>query len=245
MTEINWKMIAFCKSYCKHVPKYIENWCPNPLKFIKNPSQINENGAQERFGGALGRNRKAGASISASGWYFLEAFWHHLGDFCRFCGPLKIRGGAKSDPKNSIRRLVGALWRPTGGKKRFWKAFGTSMKFWSKIDAKMGGFGAQNHWFFIGFIRFSCFWRFSKKYDFLMKKGCQNEAKIDTRIIRNRFWAAKGAKHVDFDSFWVVFWGMRFFNDFWAVQKTTKNDKSSALGRLKRKSGTNFGRVGE
>ena len=158
---------------------------------------------------------------------------------------MKIRRGTKNDPKNSIRRLFGALRRSKGGKKRFWKAFGTSMKFWSKIDAKMGGFGAQNHWFFIGFIRFSCFWRFSKKYDFLMKKGCQNEAKIDTRIIRNRFWAAKGAKHVDFDSFWEVFWGMRFFSDFWGMQKSIKNDKSSALGRLKRKWVHIFGRVGE
>ena len=175
--------------------------------------------------------------------------WHALAGRKRtrsgFLGPLKIRGGTKNGPKNSIRRLFSALWRPKGGKKRFWKAFGTSMKFWSKIDAKIGGFGMQNHWFFICFIRFSCFRPFSKKYEFLMKKGCQNDAKIDTRIIRNRFWAAKGAKHVDFDSFWEVFWGMRFVNDFWGVQKSTKNHKSSALGRQKWKTRTNFGRVGE
>ena len=32
--------------------------------------------------------------------------------------------------------------------------------------------------------------------------------------IRNLFLAAKEAKHVDFDSFWVVFGGMRFSNGF-------------------------------
>ena len=183
--------------------------------------------------------------LDLRGRVFRMPFWCHLGDFRWFWGPMRIRRGTKNGPKNSIRRLFGALWPPKGGKKRFWKAFGTSMKFWSKIDAEMGSFKVQNHWFFISFSRFSCFWRFSKKYDFLMKKGCQNEAKIDTQIIRNRFWAAKGAKHVDFDSFWVVFWGMRFLNDFWGVQKSTKNDKSSALGRQKWKRRTNFGRVGE
>ena len=40
--------------------------------------------------------------------------------FGHFWGPLKNRGGAKNDPKNSIRRLLGTPGRPKGEKKRFW-----------------------------------------------------------------------------------------------------------------------------
>ena len=37
--------------------------------------------------------------------------------FGHFWGPLKNRGGAKNDPKNSIRRLLGTPGRPKGAKK--------------------------------------------------------------------------------------------------------------------------------
>ena len=43
--------------------------------------------------------------------------------FGHFWGPLKNRGGAKNDPKNSIRRLLGTPGRPKGEKKRFWMTF--------------------------------------------------------------------------------------------------------------------------
>ncbi len=48
--------------------------------------------------------------------------------FGHFWGPLKNRGGAKNDPKNSIRLLFGAPGRSKGGKNRFWKAFGKNRK---------------------------------------------------------------------------------------------------------------------
>ena len=47
-----------------------------------------------------------------------------------------------------------------------------------------------------------------------MKKGSQNDVKIDAKIIKNRFWAAKGATNVDLEYFLAVFLGMHFFDDF-------------------------------
>ena len=47
-----------------------------------------------------------------------------------------------------------------------------------------------------------------------MEKEGQNEAKIDAKIIEDRFWAARGATHVDLEYFLEVFWGRRFFDDF-------------------------------
>ena len=38
-----------------------------------------------------------------------------------------------------------------------------------------------------------------------MKTGGQNEAKIDAKIIEDRFWAARGATHVDLEYFLEVF----------------------------------------
>merc|ERR1712216_1000614 len=67
------------------------------------------------------------------------------------------------------------------------------------------GSGFPKHGNFIVFPIESCFQPFSKKVEHLIKKGCQNEAKIDAKIIKNRFGAAKGATHADFDSFWAVF----------------------------------------
>ena len=39
--------------------------------------------------------------------------------FGHFWGPLKNQGGAKNEPKNSIRRLFGTPGRPKGAKKSF------------------------------------------------------------------------------------------------------------------------------
>ena len=39
----------------------------------------------------------------------------------------------------------------------------------------------------------------------LLKNGSQNDAKIDAEIIKNRFWAAKGATNVDLEYFLAVF----------------------------------------
>ncbi len=38
-----------------------------------------------------------------------------------------------------------------------------------------------------------------------MKTGGQNEAKIDDKIIEDRFWAARGVTHVDLEYFLEVF----------------------------------------
>ena len=50
--------------------------------------------------------------------------------FGHFWGPLKNRGGAKNDPKNSIRRLLGTPGRPKGEKKRFWMTLKKRIKNW-------------------------------------------------------------------------------------------------------------------
>ena len=44
--------------------------------------------------------------------------------------------------------------------------------------------------------------------------------------------------------FLAVFWGMRFLISFGMCKKSTKNEKSSALGRKRQKSGQLLGRVG-
>ena len=46
---------------------------------------------------------------------------------------------------------------------------------------------------------------FLKKIEILMQNGSQNDAKIDAKIIKNRFWAAKGATDVDLEYFLAVF----------------------------------------
>ena len=46
---------------------------------------------------------------------------------------------------------------------------------------------------------------FSKKIRMLMKNGSQNDAKIYAKIIKNQFWAAKGATNVDLEYFLAVF----------------------------------------
>ena len=38
-----------------------------------------------------------------------------------------------------------------------------------------------------------------------MKTGGQKEAKIDAKIIEDRFWVARGATHVDLEYFLEVF----------------------------------------
>ena len=39
----------------------------------------------------------------------------------------------------------------------------------------------------------------------LMETESQNEVKIDAKIIKDRFWAARGATHVDLEYFLEVF----------------------------------------
>ena len=56
-----------------------------------------------------------------------------------------------------------------------------------------------------------------------MKKGSQNDAKIDAKIIKKWFWAAKGAANVDLEYSWVVFWKIWIFDDFRVLQKSAKN----------------------
>ena len=90
-------MIAFCKFYCKNVPKYIEKLCPNPLKFIKNPSQINENGAQEHSKNDLGKNPIPGLANGAGAGVFLS-FLGLLGRFlATFWRPAGRQGAPKID----------------------------------------------------------------------------------------------------------------------------------------------------
>ena len=63
---------------------------------------------------------------------------------------------------------------------------------------------AQNHVWRYTLRLFHTFAIFGK-YRIFDEKGSQNDAKIDAKIIKNRFWAAKGATHVDLEYFLVVF----------------------------------------
>ena len=95
--------------------------------------------------------------------------------FGHFWGPLKNRGGAKNDPKNSIRRLLGTPGRPKGEKKRFWMTlkkryyfdwflYGFFMDFRSNLDYLFNDFCIIFcHDFWIDF------WYFSKRRFFVFQ----------------------------------------------------------------------------
>ena len=69
----------------------------------------------------------------------------------------------------------------------------------------MGGREGGKSLIFIVFPIESWFRRLSKKIEILKKTGGQKEAKIDAKIIEERFWAARGATHVDLEYFLEVF----------------------------------------
>ena len=69
----------------------------------------------------------------------------------------------------------------------------------------MGGFRWLGTTFGVILFAYFTLSPFSENIEFLMKKGSQNDAKIDAKIIKNRIWAAKGATNVDLEYFLVVF----------------------------------------
>ena len=72
------------------------------------------------------------------------------------------------------------------------------MRKWKVFDGSEGGFLLEKP------IVFQLL-PFLKKIEILMKNGSQNDAKIDAKIIKNRFWAATGATNVDLEYFLAVF----------------------------------------
>ena len=97
-------------------------------EFVKNPSKIDQNDAQYRFENDLGEGSILRPSRGVRVQTRTTLLWHHLGDFGRFWGPLKIQGGAKNDPKNLIRR-VGVWKRPRERKKSFFEGLGKCIDF--------------------------------------------------------------------------------------------------------------------
>ena len=61
--------------------------------------------------------------------------------------------------------------------------------------------------------------------DFSCKKGTQNEAEIDAKIIQSRFWVARGAADVDFDYFLVAFGEILVLVDFSSVAQNRQNQE--------------------
>ena len=72
-------------------------------------------------------------------WFFMLKI-----DFWWFLGSLKMQGGAKNEPKNSIRRLFGTPGRPKGAKKSFLEGFEKCIDFWIVFGWISGGKGSQN-----------------------------------------------------------------------------------------------------
>ena len=77
-----------------------------------------------------------------------------------------------------------------------------------------------------------------------MKKGLQNEAEIDAKIIQSRFWAARGAADVDFDYFLVAFLRSQIFDEFSIGEKSAQNQGNGGPGWERRYPPGFFGRVG-
>ena len=77
-----------------------------------------------------------------------------------------------------------------------------------------------------------------------MKKGLQNEAEIDAKIIQSRFWAARGAAHVDFDYFLGGFLRSPIFDEFSIGKKSAKICNLGSEGRQKAISRATLGGVG-
>ena len=98
------------------------------LEFIKNPSKIVKNDAQERSGGDLGKGSVPGQIQEQA----RDDFWSLLAPLGRFwviLGPLKIQGGAKNEPKKSIRRLLGVRERSWERKTFFLEGPGKHIDF--------------------------------------------------------------------------------------------------------------------
>ena len=124
------------KRWPKLIPKILLNIDKNPWKGGQNPSKIWRNGAQECSESDLGSvSWKGRAPVTWIVRHF-SATWPILADFW---DPSKFGWAPKNGPKNLIRLLFGAPGRSKGGKNRFWKEFGKSVKIWSEIDVEMGG----------------------------------------------------------------------------------------------------------
>ena len=82
---------------------------------------------------------------------------------------------------------------------------------------------------------------FSRNIEFSMKTAPRNESKFNAEIITNRFCVGKGATSVDLEYFLAVFRRLQEFDDFQALQKSTKKHESSgpwgAPGRGRQKKG--------
>ena len=83
--------LVVCKFVTRNASKIEPQLCPNPLNFIKNPSEIDQNGALEHserdLGGRSARSRPPP--------YLFWSFWSHLGDFGRHFGASWVPRGLK------------------------------------------------------------------------------------------------------------------------------------------------------
>ena len=125
---------------CAEIDAQIHEKCTENLpKSMKNHSTSIKNGAKTypksikmSLGAVSGRKSGPGPRHDAPGrWkdYTLGPFFRENYDFRRFWETLKIRGGGKNGPKNSIRRLFGAQKRPGGSQKSFLRGSEKLSKF--------------------------------------------------------------------------------------------------------------------
>ena len=108
-----------------------------------------------------GKRSAPGALPGSTGVRFFDAFWHRLGDFVQFLGPLKIQGVPKTAQQNSIRRLLGVWKRPKGAKKVVWRGLKITLIFEWIFNGCWLYFGLIFKWF-------SCFFHCLFEAVFLM-----------------------------------------------------------------------------
>ena len=118
-------------------------------------------------------------------------------------------------------------WGPEWGIKKY-------MKFWSTFYEKMWDFGCAEP---TEMLCLKAFWWLTHILT-KSKISWTSMPKWTPKVIPKSTFGRSG---VGLLRFWVVFWGMQFFKSFGMCKKSTKNEKSSALGRKRQKSGQLWG----
>ena len=169
--------------------KFCIKFVPNQAKWGQGASKIDQNGTLERSESDLGNWVEKMLRPGYGFWWFFMLkinFWW-------FLGSLKIQGGAKNGPTNSIRRLFGTTGRPKGANKSFLEGVEKRIDFWIVFGWISGGKVSQNDAKMdVKIIEFSMRFRslrflvFGKKpnvkYFFYMIR----EAKNNEKSIKNR-----------------------------------------------------------
>ena len=167
------------------------------------------------------------ALLFGATWAILGALWPIWG---AIWGPAGRQGAPKIELFGTKSHQNLKKWGPEWGIKKY-------MKFWLKFYEEMWDFGCAEP---TEMLCIKAFWWLTH----IMTKSrisWKSMPKWTPKVIPKSTFGRSGVRLL---RFLAVFWGMRFFYDFWGVHKSTKNEKSSTLGRPKVSRMIVFGRVG-